>query len=111
MPCQEICPRVIAECTRAIGRADEVREQDRREHTVADSRRAQPGEELLDLVDDVVGLPERDVRVARQLDEPRTRDVLGDVTTFLHARIAVVAAMNDQRRRLHGRQDTPDIGL
>ena len=41
------------------------------------------GEELLDLVEDLVGVDPGQMVVPRQLDEARTRDVLGDVAALL----------------------------
>ena len=77
------------------------------------ARRAWPhaGEELLDLVDDVVRVPERHVRVARELDEPRAGDVRGDVAALLDPRVAVAEAVDDERRRLDRRQHVANVGL
>ena len=44
-----------------------------------------PGEELLDLVEDLVGIDDRHVVVALELDEASARDPIGDVAPLLDA--------------------------
>ena len=79
MPLQQLAPAPVAELGRLLGRADDVREEDRREHAVGLRPAARAGQELLDLVDNRIGItgPQR-VRVSRQLDELRSRYPLGD---------------------------------
>src|SRR5207247_6313418 len=81
----QLGPRSVAEPTCALGRADEVGEQDGREHAFGDRRRLAPREELLDRVEDLVRLHVRDVILAVELDEPCTRKPLGDVAALLEA--------------------------
>jgi hypothetical protein len=42
-----------------------------------------PGEELLDLVKDLVGVDENEMIVAAQLHEPRAGDPRGEITTLI----------------------------
>ena len=67
----QVGPRRVSELRRALGRADEVGEENRREHAIGEMCRPSAGEELLDLVEDLIRLDERHVVVALQLDEAR----------------------------------------
>src|SRR6266568_4310206 len=108
---EQLRPRAISERAGALSRSDEIGEENRGEHAILDARRAYAREKLLGLVDDVVGLPERHVRIAWKLDESRAGDVRGDVAALFDARIAVADAVDDECRRLHHRQGVADVGL
>src|SRR5262249_11442013 len=75
VPSEAPGPGVGAEFAEPGGRPDEVGEQDRGEDPVTDMRGPHTREELLDLVDDVVGLPERHVGVSFKLHKARTGNV------------------------------------
>ena len=67
---QHFVPAAVAELARALGGADDVGEQDRREHAVVVRRRASARQELLDLLEQavLVSRPEQ-MFVAGELDE------------------------------------------
>jgi hypothetical protein len=61
-------------------------------------------QELLDLVDDGVGVSdERDVIVTGQLDERRIRDRLAEVAALVDRDDAIAGAVKHERRRLDRR--------
>ena len=67
--------------------------------------RARAGQEALDLVEHrVLVADERQVVVARQLDERRARDQAGDVAPFLHEQRPIAGAVEHQRRHADRRQ-------
>ena len=104
--------RAVAERGRALGRADDVGEQHRRQDAVGLRRRAHPGQELLDLVGERGRIARHEqVVVARELDEPRARDPLGDVAALLDVDVAVADAVQDQRRHAIDRQDVANVDL
>ena len=61
-------------CPSRLRRADDVREEDRREDPIGDRRRPGAREELLDLVEKRVGVDPRQRARSRQLDQPRAGD-------------------------------------
>ena len=77
---EQLAPATVAELGRAFGGAHDVGEQHGRQHPVRLGAAAHAGEELLDLVEDRVGVAhEGQVIVARELDVLRAGDVLGHV--------------------------------
>src|SRR5207248_5374258 len=70
---EEHGPAAVAELRGARRRADDVGEEHRGEHTIGLRRAADSRQELLDLVDDLVGIDPGDVHVPWKLDEPRAR--------------------------------------
>ena len=81
---EEVTPRTVADLRRALGRADDVGAENRREHAIATRKRGLDGRQLSRLthgdvvgvvVDPVVDTPEG----RRQLDESRSRNLLGEV--------------------------------
>jgi hypothetical protein len=93
-----------------LRRADDVREEHRREHAVELPHRAHAGQELLDLVGDGVKItcPEDEV-IARQFDPASTRDVLREVATVLNADHAVAAAVHHEGGNGDAGKYRPDI--
>ena len=88
----------------ALGRADDVGEEDRGEHAVADDRAPDAGQELLDLV--------RAARPPRpDLDVLRVGDVLGGVARVALVDERVVGAAQHQRRALHAGQRVAHVEL
>ena len=71
-----------------------------------DRRRAlEAGQKPLDLVEHrVLIADERQVIVARQLDEPRVRNALGHIAALFDAQAAIAGAVEDQRRHADRRQ-------
>ena len=77
-------PAGVAELGRPLRRADDVGEQDGRQHAMRLRRRADAGDEGLDLGDDRVLVAGPDQVVgARQLDVLGRRDVLGEVAAVV----------------------------
>jgi hypothetical protein len=112
MPLQHIAPRAVAERCGTRRRVDDVGEQDGRQHAVGVAGRTHAGHELLDLVQhDVLVADPRDVVVARQLEEPRVRDVAGDPAALVDTRLAVTGAVHDERRHVDRRQHVPNVDL
>src|SRR5215207_4042445 len=93
-------PAPVAEGGGALGRANDVSEEHRRESPVGLPARSFPGEELLDLVHDTIDVAhERIMLVARKLDEASAGNVLAEVAATLDRRGHVAAAVQDERRR------------
>lgn len=112
MALEQLAPVAIAELRGAGGRADDVGERHGREHAVVLARRPGPGEELLDLVDDRVGVAEhRQVVGALELHQPRVRDPLGHVPGSLDGCDPLGGAVQDQGRDVHHSQDVADVDL
>ncbi len=104
-------PTPIADLDRPLGGAHEIGEEDGRQHPVGVRPPAHAGEEILDLVDDLVGLDPRQVVISLQLDEPCARNAVGKVAALLDARIAVARAVQDDRRNADGGQDVTHVDL
>ena len=84
---QQGLPADVAELGRPLGRADDVGEQDGRQHASRLRRRPDAGDERLDLGDHRVEVAGPDEVVgAGQLDVPGVGDVLGEVAAVLDAR-------------------------
>jgi hypothetical protein len=93
-------PAPVAEGDGALGGADDVSEEHRRERPVGLAARSVPGEELLNLVDDAVDVAHKRIMlVARKLDEARAGNVLGEVAATVDRRGHVAAAVQDECRR------------
>ena len=71
---EEGSPARVAEILHALGGADEIGEEDGGQHAVGSAHGTSPGEELLDLVEDLVGVDGHEVVVAvraRRTARPR----------------------------------------
>jgi hypothetical protein len=75
--------------------------EDRAKHTLRRRHRPEVGEESLHLVEDLVRIDGHEVIRARQLDEPRSGDVLGEVAALLAATVLIALAVHDERRHLN----------
>ena len=76
---EQLAPRAVADLGRALGRADDVGEQDGRQHPLGRAGGARAGDELLELVHERVGVVEEDdALAARQLDEAGAGHVVTD---------------------------------
>jgi hypothetical protein len=97
-------PARVAENLDLLGGANEVGRDNGGQNAVRDPCRPRPGEELLDLVEDLVGVDGDgdgdgdEVIVSREHDEPRTRNVPGEVAALLDVDIEVACAMENERR-------------
>jgi hypothetical protein len=77
---EDVPPTMIAKLRGPLRRADDVGEQDRRQHAVRVNGCSRPREELLDLVDDGIHVAKLQAKVrAWEFDEPGPFDVLGQV--------------------------------
>src|SRR5205085_8896475 len=83
MRLEQVPPAPVAELARALGRADDVGEQNRGEHALRFRRLAHTGEELADLGEELVTVGPRDVILAGQLDVTRPRDSSRQVPRLL----------------------------
>ena len=104
-------PRRVPDGVGLLGGADEIREEDRRQHAVGRRDRAHARQELLDLVQDLVRVEERHVVVTRELDEAGARNVRRDVPPLFHPRVQVAGSVEDERRALHAREHVADVRL
>ena len=62
-------------------------------------------QEVLDLVDDLMGVDPRQVVFSRQLNEARVRDPLGNAAALNDAGVQVAAPVQHQRRPADDRED------
>ena len=109
---EQLAPPLVAEPHRGLGRADEVGEDDRCEHAVGHVRRPDARQELFDLAEKLLGLPEpRDVRVARELDEARTRDARRDPPRLVDVDVAVADPLQHEGRHANRRQHVAHVDL
>jgi hypothetical protein len=106
VPGEQIAPRTVPELGRALGRADDVGEEDSREDAVRHRRVFPAAEEALDLRRRLVGGPRAEV-VAWDLDSPSTRDQLGNA----QRRVAPARSIEHQGRDANRRQDIGDVGV
>jgi hypothetical protein len=105
-------PARVTDLGRSGGRPDDVREQDRREHAMRLRRRTDAGQERLDLAHDGVQVTGPDHVVdARELDEHRAVDVLGEVASMLHAEPTCVGPVDDEGRHPDEPEDGSEVAL
>src|SRR5690242_5528490 len=98
-------PVTVAARRRLLGRADDVGEEDGREHPIASRSEPDARQELLDLADERIRVADpRDVVDARELDEPRARNPFGHVASAVDAGHLIVGAVEDQRRDAEQRE-------
>jgi hypothetical protein len=108
---EQLTPAAVAELARPLGRADDVREHHGREDPVRLGDRAVSGEELLDVVADLVGISHPGpVVIAVEVDEPRVGDVLRHVAATA-GRDHVAVAVHHQGRHADHREDLAQIEL
>jgi hypothetical protein len=112
MPLEERHPRLVAEDVGAIRGAHDVAEHDRGEDAIVLRRRPDAGQELLDLVDDRIGVPGvGQVVDARELHELRPRDVCGEVSRVARVAEGIIQALEDERRDLDRGENRPHVDL
>src|SRR5262249_19147868 len=124
---EELAPLAVAEPCGEGGRADDVGEEQGGEDAVRLRRGADTGQELLHLTKQGIRFtsPRQGVR-ARELDQLRARDVLGQGLRLFARRNrslagpppgggtvpkACVPAVEDERLRADRRQHVPDVDL
>ena len=110
---EQLAPGSVAELAGPLRGVDDVGEEHCRQHAIGGRALAHAGEELLDLVHDVVA-PARCVRqrvAAGEHDQAGVGNVVGEVLGGLDRNIGVVRPVDDERRRLDVRQDAADVHL
>ena len=108
---EEGSPARVPEILHPLGRADEIGEEDGGQHAVGSAHGTRPGEELLDLVEDLVGVDGHEVVVACELDVARARDLLGDVAPLLDLHVEISGAVQHERRAADAREQLTDVRL
>ena len=111
---QQVAPGAIADPRGVVGRADDVGEHDGREHAFRDGRSFFPGDEPLDLVDDVECLLVAEVVVARDAHDPRIGDTRRHVHRLVRRRRVHrlrQGAVEKQSGDAHSRQHIAQVGL
>jgi hypothetical protein len=112
MPLKQLLPGSIANGARVLGGPDDVGEQDGGEHPLAFGWRPDPGQELLHLVENRVGVAEvRQVIRALELHELCTGNAFREIARVARVAVDVTASLQDERRHLDGSQDRPHIDL
>ena len=108
---EQIAPAAVAKLTCSIRRTDDIGEQDRGEHSIRGDGLTDAGQELLDLVQDVVTVDEGEVVLSRELHVTRAFDVAREPARVLDGADLVADAMDDERRGCDRRDDFPNIDL
>jgi hypothetical protein len=109
---EHVSPAMVAELRRLPRRVHDVREHHRREHTVRLRAAADARQELLDLVQNRVGVGgERQVILAVQLDVLRPGNALCHVASELDRYRPIAVAVDDERRHPYRREHVADVDL
>lgn len=102
-------PALVSHLGGSLCRGDDVGEQDRRQGTIGVAPVTGAGQELLDLVDDRLPVPDPDEVIPAWEDgQLRPRDLLCEIPTEFDRNKAVLA-IDDQRRRRDPRQRCSDV--
>src|SRR5262245_16255577 len=104
MAFEKLAPCRVAYGPHLLGRADDVREEHGREHSVElRLLRPCPGDEALELGEHRFAIAhKRPVLVSGKLDELRTRDLLCDVHGVLERHELVIGSVHHQRWHPNG---------
>ena len=114
---EQLTPGAIAKRDSTFTRADDVREQDRREDALRfgllpSSALPDPGQESLDLFDDRLAVSDPGkVILTGKLDVDGAGDLLRRKPRVPDVAVSVPDAVNDQRRYVDRGQDRPGVGL
>ena len=109
MAVQEPAPSLVADLRSCLRRADDVGEEDGHEHAVGHLGGRDAGDELLDEVEDGVGIGPDEVVVSGQLDEAGTGDLLRHPPRPRDVDPQVVTPVDDQGRDGDARQDAAHV--
>ena len=105
---EQVAPVSVAERRGALRGRDDIREEDGGQHTVGLALVALAGEELLDLINDLVRVRDpRPVVVARKLDVVGVWNLFREPARTFYVD-PVVSAMDDERRHADAREDGAD---
>ncbi len=109
---QQRAPFPIPEPHRGVGRIDDVGEQDRAEPALGTLLGTKLVDERVDLGEHGVGIAGPDQVIgARQLDEPRPRDRLGELAPLSHGDHEIPGAVQDERRDMDRRKHRLPVDL
>jgi hypothetical protein len=109
---EQVTPGRVSKLRSSLGRADDIREQDRGERSLGLRVMAGTGEKLLDLLDDWRHLADPWPMIcALELHEARAGNVLREVPAMRDGGDHVLAAVEDQRRRADRTQNTANVDL
>src|SRR5207253_2135399 len=93
----QLPPAAVAKARGGFRGTDDVGEHHRRQHAIDRRNVALAGEELLDLVDNRVGVArDEEVILAVELNEARSADAFRDVASQAERHDSVAAAVQDQ---------------
>ena len=99
VPAEQLLPPLVTELDRALRGVDDVGEQHGGQDSLDSRQRPDAGEELLDLVQQGVGVArEEQVVGAVELDELGSGDAVGEVATHLNPYHPVVPPVEHERR-------------
>ena len=109
VPVEQLPPGVVAESSGPLGRTDDVREHQRREHGVGNFRCDLSGHEALDLLGELRRQEDAPPIVPGDSLRPRGRNALRDVE---RVRLVVLPfAVEHDRRHPHRRQNLTEVGI
>ena len=86
-----------------------VREENGRKHSIDGHDGPRAGQELLDLVEQTLGIADGRVIIARQLNISGVRELPGKMPTHLDTTGAIAHPMQQQARRPDRRQDWANV--
>ena len=106
---QQRRPFAVPQLGRPLSRADQIGEQDRRQHPIGDRLRGRTGDESLDPRGEAIDVePVDEDGVARDLLVDRTLDQIRELPLRLLRHVRVDGSKH-QRRRLHEREHVGDV--
>ena len=111
MRLEQVAPAPVAEPRRELRRADDVREQDRREHPIRLLGLARAGDELPDLRDGAIGVEPGQVVAAGQFDVARAGEVRCQPAGILDVAHPVARRMHDQGRHVDRRDHVAHVDV
>src|SRR5437763_1724697 len=107
---EQVPPAAVTERGGLAGGVHDVREHHCREHAIDDLCRAGPGEELLYIAEDRVGITvEPEMVLAGQLDVLRTLDLRRKIASGVDVHDHVLRSMDHECRYGNHRKDVPDV--
>src|SRR5439155_1308530 len=108
---EELAPPPVTERRRLLCRADDVREEHCHQYTIRLAATTNARQEVLDLVEDLVGVEPWNMIFACELDEPRFRNAGREVSPFVCARVVISPPVEHKRRDAYCAEDVPHVDL